>query len=105
MGVNLVVVAEEDVEAVLFGYAGRATSAAAPLAESAGGVTLRASSIEAIVASPARSGVPPPLLRTDVWPLCLPVIRQQRVGAHTEEPARACVNRMPSAAMASIRGV
>ena len=52
-----------------------------------------------------RKGVPPPLLRTDVCPECLPVIRHARVGAQTEEPARYCVKRIPSAAMRSRLGV
>ena len=39
--VDLIVVAEEHIEAVLFRYAGRVASAAAPLAETAGGVAER----------------------------------------------------------------
>ena len=62
-------------------------------------------STDATVSSPSRSGVPPSLTRTDVCPACLPVIRQQRVGAHTDDPASACVKRTPSAAMRSMFGV
>ena len=55
--------------------------------------------IEAIVSSSKRSGVPPPLTRTDVRPLCFPARKQQRVSAQTDEPARRLVNTIPSVAI------
>jgi hypothetical protein len=58
-----------------------------------------------MVSSSARNGVPPPLTRTDVWPLCLPVKKQQRVGAQTDEPANRLLKRIPAAAMRSRLGV
>ena len=45
------------------------------------------------------------MLRTDVWPLCLPVNKQQRVGAQSDEPARHWVKRIPDAANRSTLGV
>jgi len=58
-----------------------------------------------MVSSSSRMGVPPSFLRTEVWPECLPLISTQRVGAQTDDPASAWVNRTPSAARRSTFGV
>ena len=83
MGVDLVIVGDEDVEAVFFGHARRPSTATAPLAEPARGVAdpPEQRSDRFFVGS---HGVPPSSPRTDVCPACLPVIRQQRVGARVE---------------------
>ena len=57
------------------------------------------------VTSSARSGTPPGLVRTEAWPVCLPVISVQRVGAQTLAPACIRVNRIPSVAIRSMFGV
>jgi hypothetical protein len=61
--------------------------------------------IEAIVASSARSGAAPPFERMEVCPACLPVRKPQRDGAQTDEPLKRFMKRIPSAAMRSTFGV
>ena len=45
------------------------------------------------------------LPRIGEWPVCRPVISDARDGAQTLVPLYACVNRVPSAARRSSRGV
>ncbi|MBA7481447.1 hypothetical protein ES707_16919 [subsurface metagenome] len=91
VGVCLVVVAIENIESMPLRGAGGSAVAAAPLAESAGCVACPLEHFrDCHILIPKRYS---------------PVISTQRVGAHTGPPARACVKRIPSAAILSMFGV
>ena len=87
MGVDLIVVSEEQIEAVLFGNSRGIPSTASPLSEAPRGVASFLEK-EAMVSSSARRGVPPSFARTDACPACLPVIKLQRKGPQPGELPR-----------------
>ena len=101
---GLIVVAEEDIEAVLFWNAGRAAGAVAPFAKAAGDV-----------AGPLEDGAERLFAFTERIETAVGANRhvtgvlageqRERVGAQTGPPARHCLNRTPSAASRSIFGV